>query len=87
MKEDAITTRMLKRVSGFIRQVEYEKGQTEGEVSVACMFYFLTHSGYYLPSAFDHTETVGDIEDLYKEGYGALVNDGKLIGFQKENVL
>lgn len=43
---------------------------------------------FYPPTKNDEpTDTIAYCEECYKQGYSAIINDGKLLGFRRENAL
>lgn len=47
----------------------------------AAAVYLMVRFGVYLPEG---EKTVEDLEKKYEDGYAAIINDGKLLGFRDE---
>ena len=82
---------MSNRIANILRQ-EFPRvydGTTE-EIAEKCLFETFWRCGYELPEFFlNYGEEISAefVERVHEKGYAAIVNDGKLLGFKKENAL
>jgi len=92
IEADSVTVKVLKKCAEFLRQTEprFFNG-TDLDVAVTAMFRAMCAHGCDLPTLLDLYEkpyTIQSLEEMYEEhGYCAIINDGKLIGFQREKTL
>lgn len=91
MNEEKITMDGISLVAGLLRQVDPEFcNGSDLEVAKYTMFCYMTRFGYRLPSGVitpGKEVTLEDVERAYEDGYSAIINDGKLLGFNTERAL
>ena len=80
-----------KRVANILKQEHpYTFSGTPRQIAERCLLDVFWRSGYELPENFyidDEVLSIENVEHIYDRGYAAVINDGKLIAFKKENVL
>ena len=82
---------MSDRIANMLRQAypRVYDGTTE-DIAEKCLFETFWRCGFELPEFFlkyGEEINIEFVERVYEKGYSAIINDGKLLGFRKENAL
>lgn len=87
-RRNGLEEKLFRSMKTLLRQVDYYEGILPDEnLLTNALFEYMCAKGYHFPTLFPAARTIEDFEFLYKQGYAAIINDGKLIGFYKEKAL
>lgn len=82
---------LSKRMTDVLKQTfPFVYRGTPEEIAESCIFEVFWRNGFDIPEYFIHhgeVISIETVERIYENGFAAIINDGKLIAFRKENVL
>lgn len=87
-RKNGLEEKFFHSMRELLNQTDFdEHKETDESLLTKALFEYMVSKGIHFPELFPMASTIGDLEVIYKFGYSAIINDGKLIGFRKEKAL